>query len=431
MVYDDAIRFYQDVESSGNKLKKAALSAFMSSLSNKKESVQAVTVINTTSWPLDAEIVEVNVSELNVGVPLYGGATWQQMSKAGKALVYVDNVKPAAVQSYALGNKPDGFIPVTGRHESIAPDQLGNVFKIFEDIPISWDAWDVEVYHLEKGWNAGVGIATLEESGPLRTVITVKHQITPNSTIEQKIIITAADAKKVEFPLNVNCDYATYETQFGYIQRPTHYNTSWDLARFEVCGHRYADLSEFGFGVALLNDCKYGYSTHGNVMRLSLLRAPKGPDDTTDMEVHNFKYALYPHKGSFLESDVVKKAYQYNVKPIAHPALINPVNLAAAQFFSVSETNFVLDTLKLAEEPRKTSVGVFDIVLRFYEAYGGRGKATVISIFKVLEAKQSNLLEDFEEDGGKVKVTDDKIDSFDVHFEPFKIVTVRLLVSAK
>ncbi|KAJ3376941.1 Alpha-mannosidase 2C1 [Entophlyctis sp. JEL0112] len=277
-------------------------------------------------------------------------------------------------------------------HEAVAPDQLGNVFKIFEDIPTAWDAWDVEVYHLEKGWDAGVGLAAVEEAGPLRVVIGVKHPLTAASTLEQRIIITAADGKiefetkvdwhenrvflKVEFPLNVNCDYATYETQFGYIQRPTHYNTSWDLARFEVCGHRYGDLSEFGFGVALLNDCKYGYSTKGNVMRLSLLRAPKGPDDTTDMELHEFRYALYPHKGSFLESDVVKKAYQFNVKPIVHPVLVNPNALVGAEYFAVSEPNFVLDTVKVAEDAR-AQPGRLDVVLRFYEAYGGRGTAFV------------------------------------------------------
>ncbi|KAI9344608.1 galactose mutarotase-like domain-containing protein [Obelidium mucronatum] len=495
LVYDDAIRFYEDVEKTGTKLKEEALKALMGSMAAAKGrgTSQAVAVINTTSWPL-TDVVEVDMAQLTAGTELYGASTWQQFSKGGQALVYVDEINTGSVKTFALGNKPAGFVPVTvkqvlvpyshtnadgfvtvesetkifviennfvrvkidqnGRlislfdreadHESIAPDQLGNVFKIFEDIPTAWDAWDVEVYHLEKGWDAGVGVAVVEEAGPLRVVLNVKHPLSSTSTLEQRIIITAADAKidfetkvdwhenrvilKVEFPLNINSDYATYETQFGYIQRPTHYNTSWDLARFEVCGHRYADLSEYGFGVALFNDCKYGYSTKGGVMRMSLLRSPKGPDDTTDMEVHTFRYALYPHKGTFLESNVVEKAYQYNERPIVHPTLVNPSALISSEFFTVSHRNFVLDTVKVAEDPRVSGKdGQVDVVLRFYEAYGGRGVARVDTLFNIKEARFCNILEDLQdnvviEDGGKSLV---------VPFGPFKVVSVRLLIGKR
>ena len=97
---------------------------------------------------------------------------------------------------------------------------------------------------------------------------------------------------KVAFPVNVLAARATYEIQFGHLERPTHTNTSWDVARFEVCAHRWADLGEPGYGVALLNDCKYGYDIHGNVMRLSLLRGPGWPDPESDQGSHRFSYAL-------------------------------------------------------------------------------------------------------------------------------------------
>ena len=99
---------------------------------------------------------------------------------------------------------------------------------------------------------------------------------------------------KVEFPLNLHADYATYEIQFGHLRRPTHFNNSWDMARFEVCAHRWADFSEPDYGVALLNDSKYGYSVYDNLMRLSLLRSPKMPDPQADMGQHNFRYAFAP-----------------------------------------------------------------------------------------------------------------------------------------
>ena len=89
---------------------------------------------------------------------------------------------------------------------------------------------------------------------------------------------------------------ASYESQFGIVKRPTHYNTSWDHAKFEVVCHKWADLSEFGYGVSILNDSKYGFATLGNVMRLSLLRSAKAPDEHADMGRHIIRYALLPHR---------------------------------------------------------------------------------------------------------------------------------------
>lgn len=116
---------------------------------------------------------------------------------------------------------------------------------------------------------------------------------------------------KVEFPVNIRNDFASYETQFGITKRPTHYNTSWDVAKFEVCHHKFADYSEYSKGVSILNNCKYGFSTHGNLMRLSLLRSPKAPDAHADMGTHEIKYAIYPHRGA-LSSDTVKLAHEFN-----------------------------------------------------------------------------------------------------------------------
>jgi len=100
------------------------------------------------------------------------------------------------------------------------------------------------------------------------------------------------------------------------VQRPTHYNTSWDYAKFEVCGHKFVDYSEYDYGVTLLNDCKYGFSTHDHTMRMSLLRAPKAPDLHCDIGNHEFKYALYPHKGAFYDSGAVQQGYEFNVPMI-------------------------------------------------------------------------------------------------------------------
>jgi alpha-mannosidase len=163
------------------------------------------------------------------------------------------------------------------------------------------------------------------------------------------------------------------------------------LAKFEVCGHKFVDYSEYGYGVTLLNDCKYGFSVHGNVMRMSILRSPKSPDAHCDIGEHVLRYAIVPHKGTFAESQAVKHGYEFNIPLITrysfcHDSIISsltdilssPTQIAASQpderrFFSIDKPNVVIDTVKKAEEGKD-----LDIIVRLYEAYGGRGQALLM-----------------------------------------------------
>ncbi|RDX39891.1 glycosyl hydrolases 38, partial [Lentinus brumalis] len=117
---------------------------------------------------------------------------------------------------------------------------------------------------------------------------------------------------KFELPLTIKNDFATYETHLGHVQRPTHKNPTWDMAKFEVCGHKHADLSEYGYGVAILSESKYGFSCRGNVLRISLLRAAIAPDAEQDQSKHEFSWAVMPDQGHFLESDVPIAAIRFN-----------------------------------------------------------------------------------------------------------------------
>ena len=188
---------------------------------------------------------------------------------------------------------------------------------------------------------------------------------------------------KVEFPTAIRSDVATYEIQFGHVQRPTHFNTSHDLARFEVCAHRWADLSEPGCGLALLNDCKYGHATFRNVMQLSLLRSPKSPDPVADMGRHQFRYALLPHAGDLRAAGVIPAARAFNA-----PLLLQPTGAPAGErsFFSVNSPAVVIDTVKQAEDSRH-------IIVRLYEAHGARGPVRLTSGLPVQGAARCNLLE--------------------------------------
>lgn len=160
--------------------------------------------------------------------------------------------------------------------EVIPKGKKANQLVIFDDKPLYWQAWDVEVYHFETRKELSAHKCSMTEAGPLRVTITAETAISDKSWIKTEISLDAvANAGgnyitfkstvewhetmkflKVEFPVDVTNTEASYETQYGLLKRATHYNTSWDMAKFEVCAHRWADLSEYGFGVSILNDCK-------------------------------------------------------------------------------------------------------------------------------------------------------------------------------
>jgi len=207
---------------------------------------------------------------------------------------------------------------------------------------------------------------------------------------------------------------ATYEIQFGHWQRPTHWNTSWDVAKFEVCGHKWADLSESGYGVSLLNDSKFGYATHGNVMRLSLLRSPKHPDPVADMGTQNFRYALFPHAGSFQESGTIQQAYNFNVPLLTRQLCVSEV---AKSFFSVDNQSIIIETVKRAEDNDK------EIVLRLYESHGGRCKFHLHSDLPVKRIAKVDMLEEELENGDKVTWENGGVA---LSVKPFEILSLKL-----
>jgi alpha-mannosidase len=311
--------------------------------------------------------------------------------------------------------------------ESIADGARANQFVLHDDNPSNWEAWDVDVFHLEKRVNAaGAHNASVIESGPLRAAIRFEYQLSDKSTLQQTVTLAAGSARlefhceadwheskrflKVEFPVNVRAQDASYETQFGHLKRPTHFNTSFDVARFEVCAHKWGDLSEAGFGVALLNDCKYGYATHGNVLRLSLLRAPKNPDPQADMGQHVFSYALLPHAGTVTESNVIEEAYAFNLPLLVKSSTAAHSSVVIAR---VDQRSVVIETVKQADDGK-------GVIVRLYEAHGGRCRVTLSSDLPFTHAALVNGLEEHQRD---LSWGDGAV-AFDI--APFQIVSVRL-----
>uniref|UniRef100_A0A8C0IZ39 alpha-mannosidase n=1 Tax=Chelonoidis abingdonii TaxID=106734 RepID=A0A8C0IZ39_CHEAB len=289
--------------------------------------------------------------------------------------------------------------------ESVQDGHCANQFVIFDDVPLYWDAWDVMDYHLEtrKPVTTLLKPLAIVLTGSLRGSVKFSLQISERSVITQEVILDAMcpylrfltqvdwnEAHrflKVEFPLRVRSMNATYEIQFGHLQRPTHWNTSWDWARFEVWTHKWMDLSEHGFGVALLNDCKYGASVHKNVMSLSLLRAPKSPDATADIGPHEFTYAMMPHKGSFHEAGVIHYAYNLNFPLHTVPAV--SAQCPAWSAFSVHSPAVVLETVKQARAEDRLD----GLVVRLYESHGSTVVTWLQTSLPVKEAINCDLLE--------------------------------------
>ena len=216
--------------------------------------------------------------------------------------------------------------------EVMEADALGNVFSLYHDRPLMYDAWDIDLYYENEFTESAVGDSvTALGSGPVRACLDVQLKI-GQSSITQRISLPAQSKRldfettvdwkekhqmlRVAFPVDVHVDQASFDIQYGYTKRPTHRNTEWDRARFEVCAHKWVDMSDTGYGVALLNNCKYGHKLFNNVIDLCVLRSPTWPDPDADMGVHHLRYSFLPHQEDVVHADVQREAFNLNQLPI-------------------------------------------------------------------------------------------------------------------
>ncbi len=308
--------------------------------------------------------------------------------------------------------------------EVLKAGKAGNMLRLYEDKPIYFDNWDVDMYYTEKSWEVNDLLSMAwTEDGAVRTTLELTWQCN-KSVITQKIHFyadtrridfeTVADWKehqhllKAEFPVDIHADEATFEVQFGNVTRKVHTNTSWDKARFESCAQKWMDFSEGHYGVSLLNDCKYGHSVNDGTIGLTLIKCGVEPNPNADVEIHNFTYALYPHNGTWKQANTVREAY--NVNQPAY-AIAGGEEAKAYSFASVDKENVVLETVKAAENGDGT-------VLRLYECENGRTKTTLTINAPFTKAYSTNLLEEVEEE---LPVADGKV-TFTI--QPFEIKTI-------
>jgi alpha-mannosidase len=284
--------------------------------------------------------------------------------------------------------------------EVIAAGQVGNQFIAFDDRPLRFDAWDIDAGYERKQYAMDAATVTVTESGPLRATVHVTRRFL-SSVIEQDIslhstlwrIDFATRASwherhlllKAAFPLDLRATQARSEIQYGFITRPTHANTSWDEARFETVAHRWVDLCESGYGVALLNDGRYGHDIHGSTIRLTILRSPTSPDPDADQGPHEVTFSLLPYTTLFDASrvfHVVAHGYALNRPLRALPGR----GVAPAPLFSVDGEQVIIEAIKRAAEGD-------DLTVRLYEAIGSRALARVACAYPLARVVECDLLE--------------------------------------
>lgn len=459
MVYEDTDLIYREIFDAGSKVAEAATAKIVGAIDTSGDG-DAIVIFNTLPWgrtdiasakipaegnyavldvdgkEVPSQIVDGEVRFVAV-VPSMGYATYRLIKK--NAAKFRPELKVSRKglenQFYKITLDAKGVISsitekASGR-EVIPDGGRANLFQLFEDKPNDYDAWDVDFFYEDKFEDiTQLDKIEIVEEGPISAAVEMTRSF-GNSKIKQKMVIYSDIPRidfhtwvdwheerkflKVAFPVDVSTTKARYEIQFGNVERPTHSNTSWDVARFEVCAHKWADLSEEGFGMSLLNDCKYGHHTKGNVMRLSLLRAPKEPDPLADQGEHVFTYSILPHSGSYIEAQTVRQAYCLNVPlrcAIATPAKGSLPKVSS--FIAVDADNVVLEVVKKAEKGEGT-------ILRFYECHGVRGDVGVKVDLPFKKVQEVDLMED------RIGDIDSKNGEFEFDIKPFEIKTFRLM----
>lgn len=299
----------------------------------------------------------------------------------------------------------------------------GNVLHLFEDKPKKpeHDAWDIDIFYTEKEKILKAHKVEVVAENHLFVALKFSY-VFGNSTLSQVMKVYAHTPRidfetkvdwqerqqllKASFEVDVRSTKATYDIQYGNLERPTNWNTSWDFARFETVGHQWVDLSQNDFGVSVLNDSKYGYDIKDNVIRLSLLTGSIRPDPEADIGKHQFTYSLLPHKGNFLEGNTVIEAWDLN----------NPLNYLETDKLQIPKISIQADYRVDIDAIKKAENGN-GWILRLHD-YSGGNQTVNIKIEGITWWNETNLVERDLEEAKTTKI--------ELSLTPYEIKTVRV-----
>lgn len=420
-VYEDSKIEYKEAEELASEVEAQAVE----SLFEKRDNT--VTVINNSGW-MRSGIAAIEESREGVFVDTCGnilesqrmdGYTYVEVkdipSMGGKTVIFKEEKREPELSVftidknhvetpyYSIEINPCGQITriydKENSREVLQDGERANVLQMFEDKPLKFDAWNLDIFYQEKMKEIS-DLTSIEvvENGNLRAVLRMEWKYM-STTVKQDMVVYAKNRRidfvtkvdyherrqlmKAAFPVNIRTTSATYDIQYGNVKRPNHWNTSWDQAKFETVAHRYVDLSEYGYGVSLLNDCKYGHDVKENVMRITLLKSGMDPDHEQDQGQHEFTYSLYPHQGDFVEAGTVMEAYSLN-QPLK---IVDGVCAEESFSFLDLNNNYVeLDAIKQSEDKKS-------LVIRFHEFAGSSQKVKVNTGFAYQSWTECDLME--------------------------------------
>ncbi len=323
--------------------------------------------------------------------------------------------------------------------EVLAVGASANVLQLHPDTPSSSDAWDLDAFYRNRRRDLTDHVKLEIDAAEARRPLVRVTRYDGDSSYVQTIAL-AAGARRIEFeaeidwheretllkvvfPVEVHADHSSSEIQFGHVRRPTHTNTSWDAAKFEICAHRWVHVAEPGYGVALVNDGTYGNDVTSRppgdavgagptTMRLSLLRCPRYPDPDTDRGRHRFAYSLVCGAEII---DAVREGYRVNL-PVRQITGGRPADAVIA----VSQPSIVVESVKLADDRSG------DVVIRLYESVGGRTRTRLTTSFQLAAAQVCDLLERPDDTIAALAPLSVFDNDLELGFGPFQVVTLRL-----
>ena len=424
-VYEQCRKDYAKILGNGAKMEESAYNSILGSIGTKG----GVAVFNQNSFTGNSFVNYGGKTYRVNGIPAKG---WKVVELAdSKAAYTLDGTKLETSNYIVEFNDKYEIVRLYDKandREVIREGGKGNYITAYEDYPYEYDAWEISKYYTEKGYAIDdvSAVEFIDEGARFGFEITRKFY---KSVIKQKIYFydgsnridfdTYADwhqehlMLKAQFDVDVNSDKATYDIQFGSVERPVHKNTSWESAKFEVCAHKFIDYSDYGYGVSLLNDCKYGHNIENGTMKLSMFKCATHPDPDADKGEHFFTYALFPHAGGFREAGTVQLAYELNCPMKAFEIGAQDGKLSEEySFIGCDSDNFIVETVKKAEDSDS-------VIVRGYESYNKRTKVTLNAGFDVKKAYICDLLENELEE---LEVKENKV-TFTA--KPFEIVTVK------
>ncbi|MFH0989348.1 MAG: glycoside hydrolase family 38 C-terminal domain-containing protein [bacterium] len=475
--YSDIQKDFLDIHASCNTIINRCATGFFKAQDKKDESFHFA-FFNTLNW-LRSEYVIVEMrSEAKVFsiIDHHGKDVQHQILGRKKGIVqllcYIENMapytflqltitplalKPSEIEEWKITERTietplyrirldskgqiSSLHDIAHRREIVPKGKRANAFQAFRDLPKQWEAWELEPEYHSKGIDLfALQAMKVQEAGPLRAVIQFEHRSESGSKLLQHMMLYHKSLRidfrttvfwkekqtllKVAFPLNLKSNYATYEIQFGALQRSMKTSDPFAAAKFEVPAQQFADISELKYGVSLLNNCKYGYDAKDRTLRLTLLRSPYYPhpiepwrlNDTkvTDHGEHLFTYSLLPHSGNWQDGESLHRARELNNPPLLFPGTANVL----PSLITLSQNSIIVDSIKKAEDSDS-------VIIRLHEAHGDATAATLTTALILDKAFECSLLE---EDLKELKAAQTKLS---LKFSPFEIKTLKLLFRKK